>query len=488
MTQRPSGVDASRLVAVHIGQHPPGSEAESVQLRIWENARESRSGSTDDHLRVPADVDWERHGLTPRWIGQETADCVAAIDPGHYAGRGDTERKRFLAGAKSRGEVAVVIAGIGHAVANNPYSWNIFGPPGGRVWVTGYTTISGRRLPAGTRPQLADDLSPADRDLALRIVNQSSDNSAWWSLNLEGATTVRGDGWGGETRHQAEGRLVPILVDGLGDPIVAAWMSDTEDECWYIIPDGTDWDTVLGWLIAHGLPELVPSALRRVRSSHFEDPALQTRSERDASQALTKLEEEYDRERSAIHERLDAARVRAERVRDGLLFGTGAQVVVAVRTVLEDCGLSVIDLDAQFDGKSADLLATGPGGRRRLIEVKATAGMPGEDKARDLIRHLSTWPELCPNEPVDGGVLIVNHQHRLPPPERSPKVFTRPEFVATLTFPVLPSWRLFRWWAEEDHASIVDALFPEGQAKLGPRLPGPSPKTERRWWSRSRSS
>ena len=115
--------------------------------------------------------------------------------------------------------------------------------------------------------------------------------------------------------------------------------------------------------------------------------------------------------------------------------------------------------------------------------------MPGEDKAGDLARHLNTWPQLRPNDPVDGGVLIVNHQHRLPPPDRKEQVYTRPEFVATLTFPVLSSWQLFRWWAEDDHASIVAALFPGSHAPTNTRSPAASPKTQRRrLWSRSRSS
>jgi hypothetical protein len=61
VTHQPGDTDNSRLVAVHIGQHPPGSEAERLQLRIWENARDSQRGNPDDHLRVPADLDWEHH-------------------------------------------------------------------------------------------------------------------------------------------------------------------------------------------------------------------------------------------------------------------------------------------------------------------------------------------------------------------------------------------------------------------------------------------
>jgi hypothetical protein len=479
----------SRLVAVHVGQHAPGSQAEQLQLRHWEKERESRRGSSDDRPRVPAELNWARHGLTPRWLGQESIDCSAAISPGHFSGHGAAERDRFLAGAKTRGEVAVVVAGIGNAVDPDPHARNVFdrfGSGGGSVWVKNVTYVNGERLPTGAKPQLAEDLSSADRDLALRILNQSDDATAWWSLRLVGATTERGDGMFGPGQHPAEGRLVPLLVDGLGHSVVAAWMSDDEDERWYIIPDGTDWDTLLGWLIGHGLPQFAPVALRRVRSTQFDDIELHTRAERETRNALEKLDDDYARERTALEKQFDDARTRAEAVRDGLLFGTGGQVVDAVRAVLEDCGLQVVDLDATVGTRSADLLVTASAGDRWLIEVKASSGSPKEELARDLERHLATWPQLRPSEPVAGGALIVNHQHRLHPTERTEKVYTRPEFVKALTFPVISSWRLFQWWAEDDHASIISALFSGGQYE--PERQGGPGESERpprrRLWSR----
>jgi len=80
------------------------------------------------------------------------------------------------------------------------------------------------RAPAGV---------PAQRDAA-----------PWWALELHGTTLQRGDGSGSE-RYAAEGELHPILVDALGDPVVAAWTSPSGEQRWYIIPDACDWATIL---------------------------------------------------------------------------------------------------------------------------------------------------------------------------------------------------------------------------------------------------
>lgn len=79
------------------------------------------------------------------------------------------------------------------------------------------------------------------------------------------------------------------------------------------------------------------------------------------------------------------------------------------------------------------------GSDRRLVEVKSAGGNAAEKLVAALDRHLQTWPAIRPSEPVSGGVLVVNHQHKLDPAERSSEVFSRPEFVATLTVTVLSS-------------------------------------------------
>lgn len=174
--------------------------------------RDARVGrEPDEHLRVPADLDWARHGLSVRWLGQESSDCAVAIEPGYFHNRGAFERDRFLAGARARGELALVVTGIGDAGDDDVCRSALFAGDAS-VHLSTFTYVSGKRLPKGTTPQVAEGLAPEDRDLALRLLNARTATQAWWSLTLRGATTVRGDGWGGQTQHPEEGRLVPILV------------------------------------------------------------------------------------------------------------------------------------------------------------------------------------------------------------------------------------------------------------------------------------
>jgi hypothetical protein len=100
-----------------------------------------------------------------------------------------------------------------------------------------------------------------------------------------------------------------------------------------------------------------------------------------------------------------------------------------------------------------------------LVEVKAASGNASEALVGDLQRHLATWPELRPQQPVGGGVLIVNHQHKLEPSQRAPRVYSRPEFVAALTMPVISTRTMFDWWRASDWSAIR-------QAVLGPAHPG----------------
>ena len=86
---------AHGLVPVHIGEPEPGSDQERDWRRVrgWQRVR-----------LVPDQLDWQKHGLQPRWLGMETGDCAAALVPGAFVGGGTSERDRFLAGARLRGE------------------------------------------------------------------------------------------------------------------------------------------------------------------------------------------------------------------------------------------------------------------------------------------------------------------------------------------------------------------------------------------------
>jgi hypothetical protein len=478
---------ASGLVPVHIGQPQPGSEQERS---LFAQNELGRTGYGEPRrLRVPGGLDFQKHGLAPRWLGMETSDCSAALEPGFFHNRGAAERARFIAGARARGEVALVVAIVGDADDDRPRS--VMSRSDASIHVSSnFTSIEGLRLPVGTRPAMARDLSPVDRDLALRLLNRPA-GSPWWALHLSGAHAERGDGSGVVT-YEAEGRLDPILVDGLGDPVVAAWTSPTDDQRWYVIPDATEWDTILEWLVHRAFAELVPGALRRARSTHFADPELLTADELAMRRSLDEVENRYSMEKQRLEQDLQEAERRAAPVRSGLLYGTGDELVQAVAAVFRAAGLSVDHLDeALGDTKSADLLVSLGDVPPRLVEVKSASGTPREDLVATLQRHLATWPQLRPNEPVAGGVLVVNHQHKLHPSERAPDVYSRPEFVAALPFSVLSAKQLFQWWRSKDWSAIRGAVLGT-DAPTGPLSSAPSnaehegPRAGRWWLGRRR--
>ena len=208
---------------------------------------------------MPGGLDWREHGLVPRWLDMDTSDCVVAIEPGFFHNRGADERDRFLAGASSRGELALVIAVIGDTEIDGPRDpLSRFDSSVSRG--TMFTSVHGRRLPAGTRPEIAPDLRPADRDLALRLLNRPAD-APWWGLQPprldRHAATARAV-WATEPR----GRWTRFWSSarrpggrGLDPP--------SGDQRWYITLDAIDWDNVLGWLVQQVLAEYVPDALRR---------------------------------------------------------------------------------------------------------------------------------------------------------------------------------------------------------------------------------
>jgi hypothetical protein len=173
------------------------------------------------------------------------------------------------------------------------------------------------------------------------------------------------------------------------------------------------------------------------------------------------LEESYASERARLERELTNATAAAEPVRHALLFGTGTELEDAVALVLRDAGFDVTALDQALGATvSADLLAS-CGGERRLIEVKSASGNAGEALVEQLQRHLRTWDELRPDDPVGGGALVVNHQQRTDPGARSPDVYTRPEFVASLPVRVTSSLQLFDWWRHSDWTSIRAAVLGE---------------------------
>lgn len=126
----------------------------------------------------------------------------------------------------------------------------------------------------------------------------------------------------------------------------------------------------------------------------------------------------------------------------------------AVAGILRDAGLQVEDLDERFgDTISADLLVTGHV-LNVLVEVKSSNQTASEDLAAKLTKHLATWPTIAPNDPLNRGVLVVNHQLQLPTEVRTEQVYARKEFVDTLSFQVIAMRTLLNWWLQQDWDTI----------------------------------
>ena len=209
-------------------------------------------------------------------------------------------------------------------------------------------------------------------------------------------------------------------------------------------------------------------------------------------------ETDYTARRLELERDLGQAQAAASEVRDGLLYGTGVQLVEAVRSVLESAGITVVDLDESLGGtKSADLLCTNDG-RSRLLEVKSSSGGAPERAYQDLIRHLREWPSLPGSRPIEGGVLVINHEIRTVPLDRSPRAYNRPEFLAAQTEPIITALDLFNAWREEDWSAVRHLVFGpvfEGAARTadgetdGTVLPKSRvPFSGRRRWARRHRS
>ncbi|MGA5437286.1 hypothetical protein ACPCIZ_31170 [Streptomyces cellulosae] len=271
------------------------------------------------------------------------------------------------------------------------------------------------------------------------------------------------EGARGTTVQEPEGELVPILVDSLGEAVVARWTPGDGQQIWYVIPDGVDWDQVVDWLVQRALPSTYrPHCAASAHDTMSTPPWRPPRRHKRSS--LEELERRYLEDKARLEDELEQARQEAEPVRAGLLYGSGSELEDAVAVVLRAAGFTVTDLDEELgDTLSADLLAV-LNGSTCLVEVKAAAGAAGERLISQLQRHLEKWPQLRPGQPVTCAALIVNHQHRLDPAQRPAEVYQR-RVVDTLSFPVIASGDLFRWWRTQDWPAVQAAVL--GQAESG---------------------
>lgn len=450
-------------IPVQVGSVSPTSwdDIEARQKEFGEDAAPWVQRQCRPALAQP-DLGWDGLGFEPRWVGFDTADCVVALHPSIYSGQGADEFDRFRQGAASRAETALVISPIGKLDGGDTRS--IFGPSDSLHLGQFDSRISGVPLGKGASVRAADALGDADGLLALRLLSCNPAPS-WWKLSLEGIPVQEHGGSAYRAARDqpayrpAQGTLEPIIVTVLGEPVVAAWVSPDGVERRYVVPFETPWPTLLKWLLEQGLPEFVPGAMRRARHQLASDTSLMTRPEREARSALVELETGYATRRADLKRELEESQTAASAVREGLLFGTGGALVDAVRAVLEWADVQVVDLDEELGGtKNADLLCR-YGGRARLVEVKSASGPAPERAYQDLVRHLREWERLPATTPVEGGALVMNHQHRLAPGERRQKPYGRPEFLAAQTEPVIATLALFEAWREENADAVRRLLF-----------------------------
>ena len=481
---------------VHIGVASPA---------LWDER--DRNKATNPLLgKRPAitseSIDWDALRLTPRWLGEDSSRSVAALEPGRYEGHGAQEWERFWAGSQSRGETAVVLS----MLRPSSVPTSILNRNGAWVTLVGSDdcSVGGVQIALASVPDLAPELIGADRNLALRIRDSRSVDAPWWSLELS-VHEIISTGYRAEPAT-AEGEITPLLLSSTGEVVAAAWVSPDRTLRHYIVPLLSSYKPVLEWLVDQAIPEFVPAAARRLRRSLAGELALQTAAETTAQAALVEFEAATAQQRAVLESVSAAATTEADVVRGPLLYGTGKDLVAAVARVLTDAGIAVIDLDELFgDTISADLLGT-YGGRRRLVEVKSASGNPGERLAEAAGRHLATWPNLKPGLPVDGVALVLNHQVKTHPLDRSSAPFSRPEFVASLTFPVVTTGQLYDWWRISDLQRIREAFFGEEPPITPPiavvaEVPVEAPPVEatpgaatgdtetsnpapRRWWQR----
>lgn len=113
-------------------------------------------------------------------------------------------------------------------------------------------------------PELATDLSKADRDLALRLRNRSLD-LFWWALGMRGEMSYRGGV--PETLWEPQGEISPLLISSAGEVVAAVWNSPDGTIRHYVLPFLPPYIPFLEWVVEQAIPELVPSAARRVRGS-----------------------------------------------------------------------------------------------------------------------------------------------------------------------------------------------------------------------------
>jgi hypothetical protein len=242
---------------IHIGYLPPQQWEE---LPDTEHAREVFGGSRERPGITVEPIAWESLRMTPRWLGDDSSNAVVAIQPNNFFNQGAAEWDRFIAGTQTRQELALAVSMIGSADA--PKIASLGGPTASvslPVPAPGIAHVGGPRIPLARAPSVVKGLVPADRDLALRLINARDPALPWWSLELTGAQVFYGGGRS-ETVNPT-GTLTPLLISAAGEVVAAVWTSPDEAVRHYVIPWLSVWTPVLEWLGQRGIPELALSTV-----------------------------------------------------------------------------------------------------------------------------------------------------------------------------------------------------------------------------------
>ncbi|WP_419707938.1 hypothetical protein [Promicromonospora sp. NFX87] len=443
---------------VHIGTLRPEEWAKRASMPV----RHGLPRPTGPQI-VTDEIPWPSMGLLPRWVGDDPSNAVAALEASELLGN---DWVRFQLGAETRGEAALYISTTTpHRPMKGDWSDILSGfaahareieLPHQHLYELPPLKVLGQPIELSRAPALGDDLSPTDRDLALRILN--APGAQWRAIDVDDDPE--------EDDTASFGEWTPLLVTPDGLTVAAVWTDAGEYDTptyHYLVPRLQTYDPILQWLTDRAVPDLIPTAAARTRSYIADQPELQSSRERDLTDQITTLTDRYEQAKDELQQALAAERIAVSAVRDPLLFGSGAELDKAVAKVLVDAGVTVTPLDDILGTVSADLLVE-YAGRRLLVEVKSVGGNAPESLAEAPHRHLRTWPAVGTGQPVAGVVLVVNHQHKRPPASRALAVFGRREFVDTLDFPVVATLALFDLWRQGDTAGVRQMFGLEGPA------------------------
>ena len=83
-------------IPIHVGSEPPEywDDVEARQRQFGDEASPWLQKQRRLTVASPT-VDWGGFGFEPRWVGFDTADCAAALQPSIFSGHGADEFDRF---------------------------------------------------------------------------------------------------------------------------------------------------------------------------------------------------------------------------------------------------------------------------------------------------------------------------------------------------------------------------------------------------------